>query len=63
MDYVKTIAKVVTHQWSGDLSIYTATTLRHCKEVVTHQWSGDLSIVAHLTKCFTRIKKNISPLG
>ena len=29
--------------------------------VVTHQWSGDPSIVAHLTKCFIRIKKNISP--
>ena len=32
------------------------------KGVVTHQWSGDLSIVAHLTKCFLRIKKIISPL-
>ena len=35
---------VVTHQWSGDLSILTKLMLQKIPGVVTHQWSGDLSI-------------------
>ena len=35
---------VVTHQWSGDLSIAVSLTETSPSLVVTHQWSGDLSI-------------------
>ena len=35
---------VVTHQWSGDLSIAEAKKLVANIDVVTHQWSGDLSM-------------------
>ncbi len=36
---------VVTHQWSGDLSMQEDCFERLIWEVVTHQWSGDLSII------------------
>ena len=39
------IAQVVTHQWSGDPSIYLAEDLPPEGKVVTHQWSGDPSIL------------------
>ena len=35
---------VVTHQWSGGLSIERVLIWRYGSRVVTHQWSGDLSI-------------------
>ena len=36
---------VVTHQWSGDLSIDKTSLLSCLSRVVTHQWSGDLSML------------------
>ncbi len=38
------ITDVVTHQRSGDLSIWKQTSFEQYVEVVTHQRSGDLSI-------------------
>ena len=35
---------VVTHQWSGDLSILVIASAQLNDYVVTQQWSGDLSI-------------------
>ena len=36
---------VVTHQWSGDLSIILPQNEIIHIVVVTHQWSGDLSML------------------
>ena len=39
---------VVTHQWSGDHSMYLAEDMGAEAKVVTHQWSGDHSIASQL---------------
>ena len=40
--------RVVTHQWSGDPSIASASSDSIAWAVVTHQWSGDPSIAQAL---------------